>query len=121
EVKYLMESVPGLKLTFDNGNFFPAGDDNLDAYDTLWPYVANVHIKDWEYAPEGQGHLCANGKRIRGGLHGQGILDHVSLFKAMKARNYDGYLAYEYEGVLNHAEATRIGLSYLKGILDALA
>ncbi|NLM78337.1 MAG: sugar phosphate isomerase/epimerase [Ruminococcaceae bacterium] len=120
EMKFLMEAVPGLKLTFDNGNFLPGGDDNLEAYQALWPYVANVHIKDWAYAPEGEGHLCANGRRIRGGLHGQGILDHVKLFKAMKEKKYDGYLAFEYEGSMNHAEATRIGVSYLRGVLDAL-
>lgn len=119
EIKYLMEAVPGLKLTFDNGNFYPAGDDNVAAYEALWPYVANAHIKDWEFIGEG-GHLCANGKRIRGGLHGRGILDHVRLFKAMQAKGYAGYLAYEYEGAMNHAEATRIGASYLQGILDTI-
>lgn len=120
EVRSLLEAAPDLRLTFDNGNFVPAGDDPVDAFRALHSYVVNAHIKDWELAPEGQGIPCVDGKRIRGGLHGQGLLDHKGLFTEMKQLGYDGYLAYEYEGVLDHEAATREGIAYLRSVLAEL-
>jgi len=46
EVQFMLDSVPGLRLTLDNGNFLPGGDNLMEAYARLKSYVENIHIKD---------------------------------------------------------------------------
>jgi len=116
EVLILLKTVDGLKLTFDNGNFYPAGDDMLDAYRQLWPYVVNVHMKEWEISEHRTDILCADGKYLKGGLHGKGLLKHGELFNALKDNAYDGYIGFEYEGDLDRDYAVREGLAYLKSV-----
>lgn len=120
EIGYMLSNVPGLQLTLDNGNFIPSGDNVMEAYALFKKYIANVHIKDWEYSPDERGILCAGGKRIRGGSHGKGLIDQAKLLQALKADGYHGYLAFEYEGVLDHAEETVNGIKYIKRLLESL-
>jgi len=117
EVRYLLGRAPGLKLTFDNGNFLIAGDDPLEALRAFADYVVNVHVKDWEPDPEQRRIRCADGSWVRGGLHGQGMIDHRAIFAELVRMGYDGYLAFEYEGVMDHVEATRRGMAYLREVL----
>lgn len=42
----LLQSVPGLRAVFDPANFVQAGQDTLEAWDLLAPYVEYMHIKD---------------------------------------------------------------------------
>jgi sugar phosphate isomerase/epimerase len=118
EVQFMLDSVPGLRLTLDNGNFLPAGDNLMEAYTRLKAYVENVHIKDWELSPDASGILCYDGKYIRGGSHGNGLLEHRELLMKLKQDGYAKYLAFEYEGVLDHAEETKKGVKYLKNLLE---
>ena len=116
EVQFMLDSVPGLKLTLDNGNFLPGGDNLMEAYARFKPYIENVHLKDWEFAPDDKGILCRNGKYIRGGSHGQGLMDQRELLMALEKDGYSNYLAFEYEGILDHEEQTRKGFQFLKSL-----
>lgn len=118
EMQFMLDSVPGLKLTLDNGNFLPGGDNLMEAYARLKAFVENIHIKDWESSPNAEGILCWDGKYIRGGSHGKGLLEQRELLKTLKKDGYSKFLAFEYEGVLDHAEETKNGLKYLKNILE---
>lgn len=118
EVQFLLDAVPGLRLTLDNGNFLPGGENLMEAYARFKPYIENVHIKDWEPSPEGQGILCQDGTGIRGGSHGQGLIDQKELLLALQKDGYSKYLSFEYEGVLDHGEETKKGLKYLMSILE---
>lgn len=119
EMTYLLTEVPGLAMTFDNGNWMIAGDDPVDALMALKDHVANVHVKDWEATPEGRMEL-PDGRMIRGGCHGKGLIDHPAVFAGLKQIGYDGWLAFEYEGPLDHQQATRDGMAYLQGVLAGL-
>lgn len=121
ELEYLLTAAPGLALTFDNGNWMIAGDDPVEALMALRDHVANVHLKDWEEKPEQQGMRLPDGRYIRGGKHGRGLIDQVGVLNGLKEIGYTGYLAFEYEGPGDHQDATREGVSYLRGVLDALA
>lgn len=121
DLQWMFEHVPGLKLTFDNGNWMLGGDDPLTALQTLGPYVVNAHLKDWEINPAGQGHRLPDGRFIRGGLHGQGLIDHQPILAELVRQDYDGYLAFEYEGPLDHVEATRQGVAYLRRVLQSVS
>ncbi len=119
EVSYLLAEAPGLGLTFDNGNWLVGGDDPVAALDAFADRIVNCHVKDWEYHPDGRIQL-PDGSLIRGGLHGEGLLDHRAILSALVASGYDGWLAFEYEGPLNHLDATRRGIAYLRSVLESL-
>jgi sugar phosphate isomerase/epimerase len=117
DLQWMFEHVPGLKLTFDNGNWMLGGDDPLEALQTLGDYVANVHIKDWEPDPDQKRLRLPDGRYIRGGLHGRGLIHHRPVLAELARQGYDGYLAFEYEGPMDHCEATRQGMSYLRSLV----
>ncbi len=120
EVGYLLDRVPGLMLTFDNGNWLVGGDDPAEAARAFGDRIANAHIKDWEIDPQQARIRTPDGRWIRGGLHGEGLLDHRAILSALAEIGYDGWLAFEYEGVMDHQEATRRGVEYLRGLLDEM-
>lgn len=117
EVGYLLDAVPGLGLTFDNGNWVVGGDDPVAAVQEFAGRIANTHLKDWEPDPDQRRIQLPDGSWIRGGLHGQGLLDQRAILGALVAAGYDGTLAFEYEGPMDHCEATRQGMAYLRGVL----
>lgn len=116
DLKWMFAAVPGLKLTFDNGNWMIGGDDPLTALKTFEGQIANVHLKDWEADPD-QRRQLPDGRYFRGGLHGRGFIDHKPILAELVRQGYDGYLAFEYEGPMDHTEATRQGLAYLRSVL----
>lgn len=120
EVRYLLDEAPGLGLTFDNGNWVVGGDDPVEAAREFGDRIVNCHIKDWEPDPDRRRIQLPDGSWIRGGLHGRGLLDHRAILEALVHSGYDGYLAFEYEGPMDHVEATRQGIAYLRSILDDL-
>ena len=120
EMRWMLESVPGLRLTYDNGNWMIGGDDPVAALKALGSYVINVHLKDWEPDPQAEGLQTAGGQWVRGGKHGRGLIDHKAVLAELKAQGYGGYMAFEYEGPENHRLATREGIQYLRGVLGEL-
>lgn len=120
QVRYLMEQAPGLKLTYDCGNWVVGGDDPVEAVHAFADDIVNAHIKEWEPDPNESRIRTPEGRWLRGGLHGEGVLDHEAILSALVETGYDGYLAFEYEGVDDHCEATRRGMDYLRGILDEI-
>jgi sugar phosphate isomerase/epimerase len=116
EIQFMLDSVPGLRLTLDNGNFLPGGGNLMEAYSQFKQYVENVHIKDWELSPDASGILCRDGKYIRGGSHGKGLMDQPELLAVLDRDGYSNYLAFEYEGILDHEEETVKGFQYLKDL-----
>ncbi|MBD3291935.1 MAG: TIM barrel protein, partial [Armatimonadia bacterium] len=117
QVRFLIDSAPGLKLTYDCGNWVVGGDDPVEALHAFADDIVNAHIKEWEPDPnESRIHL-PDGGWLRGGLHGEGVLDHEAILAGLVEIEYDGYLAFEYEGVEDHQEATRHGMEYLRGLL----
>lgn len=81
----LMETFYGnhYKAVFDFANFVQAGQDTLEAYDLLKPYIAYIHIKD---AVAGTGNVVPAGM-------GDG---HVAeILKRLRDSGYDGFLSLE--------------------------
>lgn len=117
QVRYLLDEVPGLGLTFDSGNWLVGGDDPAEALRAFADRIVNAHMKDWEPDPNQSRIKLPNGDYIRGGLHGEGILDHQAILTGLVEIGYDGFIAFEYEGVQDHQQATRTGIAYLRGLL----
>lgn len=116
-----IREVPGLKLTFDNGNAFSGGEDPAVSFERCKEHVIHAHFKDWEVAPHGQGMECMNGAWYGRGLIGEGIINHASCLQAMAKAGYKGYINIEYEGDKYPSDqAVRKAAAYLRSIIPTL-
>jgi len=71
------------KAVFDFANFVQAGQDTLEAYEMLKPYIAYIHVKDA---------LFQDGS---GGPAGEGVGNVAEILGRLKADGYGGYLSIE--------------------------
>lgn len=71
------------KCTFDFANFVQCGQDTLEAYEMLSPYIEYVHVKDA---------LFKTGEVVPGGM-GDGNLKEI--FEKLDAKGYEGFLSLE--------------------------
>jgi sugar phosphate isomerase/epimerase len=109
-------AAPGLKITFDNGNVLTAGEEPAAAFRKLKDHVVHAHLKDWELADDGARGL--DGRRYKGALVGEGIVDPRPCVQAMAEAGYDGYINFEYEGSLYDPRgATVRGVALMKDLI----
>lgn len=115
DVLEAIEAVPGLKLTFDNGNAF-TGEDPVRSFERCARHVVHAHFKDWLEVSEGQGGTrMLNGRFYRSALIGEGGVDQAACLRAMGAAGYTGYINIEYEGNdYSPDEATRRAAACLR-------
>ena len=102
-----------LKITLDTGNFAWAGhslDDSYRYFESLAPYVANVHLKDFILA-DGQAKFVPLG---------QGLLDFKQLFGILRAKGYQGTFLCEYEGVGEPKELLKAGVFNQESLVGKL-
>jgi len=112
-----VREVPGLRITFDNGNA-GTGEDPAGSFTRCAEHVVHAHFKDWELLPEGEGMRGLDGRYYRGDLIGEGIIDQPSCVKAMQLAGYTGFINIEYEGNrYTPEEATRQAAAYLRGLI----
>lgn len=71
------------KCTFDFANFVQCGQDTLEAYEILSPYIEYIHVKDA---------LFKTGEVVPGGM-GDGNLKEI--FERLDAKGYEGFLSLE--------------------------
>ena len=74
---------PHFKAVFDFANFVQAGQDTLEAYEMLKPYIAYIHVKDA---------LFQDGSVVPAG-HGDGNVKEI--LGRLKVGGYSGYLSLE--------------------------
>jgi len=118
EVLEAVGKVPGLRITFDNGNAF-SGEDPAESYRRCAEYVVHSHFKDWDVS----GVEKAEYRKMRKGgysipaLIGEGSVDQKSCLDAMKKGGYAGYINIEYEGnKYSAAEGVRRAVQYLRSM-----
>ena len=104
QLLWFMEKVPGLKHSFDTGNFAFSGEDNAPAFDLLHKYIAHFHCKDrlenLECPPVGYGKMNIK-----------------SFVEKVKALGYDDYLAIEHFGVSPQLEYIQKSAEFLRQFL----
>ena len=97
EMLELLTQVPGLKLTFDNGNIATA-DDQVSAFHKLKPYIAHFHLKDWKIFDQPNENTTPKrcGKHFMDIPVGEGDLGLESYWKTVVAPEYDGFVNLEF-------------------------
>lgn len=120
DVLHAVNEVPGLKLTFDSGNA-GSGEDPATSFQECSDYVVHAHFKDWyrSDSPDEGYRQMLDGRYYKSALIGEGVIDHKSVMRAMKAAGYNGCVNIEYEGNEYAADdAVRRATDYLRR-LDA--
>lgn len=116
----LLRRATGLKLVFDTANMLVLDEDPVDFYTELRQYVAHVHLKDVVYATSPDPSLTGGRKKmISRTLHGQGIVDFPTLFRLLRADNYDGFATVEYspsENGIDHFKLLAQSIHYFDNL-----
>lgn len=117
-------AVPGLKLTFDNGNCLIAGEDPCQAFLSNKKDFVHAHFKDWVNAPSDTQLYTTEGLdgcKYIGGAIGTGPFDYTKLLQVMKEADFDGYIEIEYLGEEYPAEeGVRRAIGFLTKIEESL-
>ena len=99
---------PALRVNWDPGNAFHAGDDPYPAgYEAVRPYVAHVHFKDIQRVEPGQYRYVVNG-----------AIDWAGQIAALLRDGYAGYISVE-SHMQPKVSSARALLSRLRGLMDA--
>lgn len=108
ELLWFMRNVPGLKLTFDMGNFAFSYENVMDAYRLLSRYIVHVHCKD-----RGSG-----GNGLKSVPTGSGYIPVAQLVRMLKSAGYHGYLSIEHFGDIDQLESIEQSAHFLKSVLS---
>ena len=121
DVLEAIREVPGLKLTYDNGNVLLGGEDPAASFRRCAEQVVHAHFKDWALVGPDKGREGLDGRRYESALIGEGIVPHKTCLEAMKQSGYAGYINIEYENnKYPPDEATRRAAKYLQGLISGL-
>ena len=116
DIEEALKAVPELRVTFDSGNMLTGGEDPCAAFLRHKDKIIHAHFKDWSHPAEG-GFVGLDGRRYKGALIGEGILDYPKLVATMMKAGYKGYIDIEYESAdYPPEEATRRALDYLRSL-----
>lgn len=124
----LMEQLSGshFRAVFDFANFVEVGQDTLEAYRLLKPYIQYIHIKDAQTLPDGKKRIVPAGQGeghvedILSDLHRAGwegflsLEPHLTDFSGLAALEQDPQ---KREANLGPVEAWELALSSLRDIL----
>lgn len=128
--------VPGLKITFDTGNFLYSEEDVLEAYERLQPYIGSIHCKDRSFRWDNAMHLKNKNyvqeekvkneeepketvfrRKMYSASVGSGVIPMLELLTRLKQAGYDGTLAIEHFGSLHQLEDMRASAEWIRRIL----
>ena len=96
----MLDAVPGLKFTFDTGNFSIFGEDPHKAYETFRGRIAFVHLKD--HPADSTGKITDLSVPV-----GDGALDLGALIRRLLEDGYDGDFAAEHFAFADQGAAMR--------------
>lgn len=95
---WFQKNVPGLKCSFDTGNFVLHNQDELEAFEQMKHLICTVHVKDRgpeQHYPDDLARVCADGRSLYSTPVGQGSIQVEEIFRRLKASGYDGGLIAE--------------------------
>ncbi len=118
--------IPGLRLTYDNGNC-AGGEDPAESFRKCADFAVHAHFKDWDISPvmdEANGfpanRKMMDGRYCRAALIGEGTIDHGSCLRAMQETGYEGFINIEYENnKYDPFDATLRAVEHLRSVEPA--
>ena len=116
----LLSGAPGLRFTFDTGNFAYAGESSFEAYDRLKQYISHVHLKDRSRDISRADKENSNAKAdISGEMMypceaGSGYIGIEALVKSLVKDGYNGDFSVEHFGAVDQTEYMRRSIENVK-------
>ena len=119
ELKWYVEQIPELKISFDTGNFAYFGQDAREAYEQLKPYICMVHAKDRKSAGrEGEKPLIAlDGSSLYPSAVGSGEMHIRPILSDLLASGFDGGVLIEHFGSADMMADMRRSAAWLKALI----
>jgi inosose dehydratase len=114
-LKYFTDTVDGLKITLDTGNFSYSDEDILAAYDTFKDRIVHTHIKDRGIQSELSGNAFNKGQLPV--TVGDGYLPISKVIEKLKKDGYNGYFTVEQFGKESPEDIQRAAFN-LKNMLQ---
>jgi L-ribulose-5-phosphate 3-epimerase UlaE len=107
-VNRAITEVPGLRITYDNGNVTTGGESTYDGFKNSAKHIVHAHFKDFSFcaANDPLARTCLDNKPRRPELIGEGVVDQMGSLRAMK----------EYSAV----QACRLGIARMREMMTAL-
>lgn len=115
---------PNYKCTLDIGNSICVDENPLVCVETLLPFVASIHFKDFylrdnpiEFG-EGEWMSTNYGRFFRGAIVGHGELPVHKIMKRIKDYGYDGDISIEFEGMEDSRIGSKIGMDNVRRLAN---
>lgn len=102
DCRRILEQVPGLALVYDTANMLPHGDEPLEYYEALKPYIVHTHLKDVALTEATwrdrlfRAERAKSGKVMKCCVFGEGIIPLKEILRRMERDGYRGSYALEY-------------------------
>ncbi len=93
-----MQAVPGLKCSFDTGNFCMYSEDELEAFERFKDRLCTMHLKDRSRTKRNQddkGKTCADGSVVYAEMTGYGYIRMEEILRRLKEMSYPGNVIVE--------------------------
>lgn len=121
ELKWYVEQVPDLGICFDTGNFAFWGQDALEAYEQLKPYICHVHFKDRKYKgrEEEKPLKALDGKNLYPSAVGDGEMPVGEILSDLKRSGYQGGILIEHFDSANMMEDMRRSAMWLQNAMKS--
>lgn len=93
-----MQAVPGLKCSFDTGNFCMYSEDELEAFERFKDKICTMHLKDRSRTrrnPDDEEKTCADGQMVYPEMTGYGYIRMEEILRQLKEMSYPGNVIVE--------------------------
>lgn len=119
EVRRFLDACPGLFCCFDTGNFRPAGEDVLPAYDLLRDQIRHVHLKDRAFTSQRgeEGRPALDGRMLYPCPVGSGDLPLGEVIARLRAGGYDGIYTIEHYGAAHQLDYLKQSAAWVRAQL----
>lgn len=115
-MRWFLERLPDLRVTYDTGNFRYSGEEEMHAFDALSDKIVHVHLKD--RAPEplmGERPKTAmDGSKLYPCPIGGGSIPMARIFARLKEIGYDGVLTVEHFDSANYWANMQASAAFVK-------
>ena len=116
DLKWFVDKVPGLGITFDTGNFLYQEQDEIAAFQVLSNHIVHVHMKDRSFdKKEGETYKSTIlGNEMYSAAVGTGIIHMEELALALKNIGYSGSYTAEHFGSQRQLADMETSILWLK-------
>ena len=115
-MRWFLERLPELRVTYDTGNFRYSGEEEMHAFDALQDKIVHVHLKDRALAAlKGEPPKTAmDGTLLYPSPTGGGSIPMEQIFMRLKQMRYDGVLTVEHFDSADYWTNMQISAAFVK-------